>query len=81
VDDPLNTRLIEDVLAKLNQFGTGLVGRGAMLGFNASFFAEKNPVADLAAGKITFTVTLLPAREASNIVIDLIIDLNLFGTL
>ncbi len=81
VDDPLNTRLIEDVLAKLNQFGIGLVGRGAMLGFNASFFAEKNPVADLAAGKITFTVTLLPAREASNIVIDLIIDLNLFGTL
>jgi hypothetical protein len=81
VDDPLNTRLIEDVLAKLNQFGTGLVGRGAMLGFNASFFAEKNPVAELAAGKITLTVTLLPAREASNIVIDLIIDLNLFGTL
>lgn len=81
VDDPLNTRLIEDVLAKLNQFGTSLIGRGAMLGFNASFFAEKNPIADLAAGKITLTVTLLPAREASNIVIDLIVDLNLFGTL
>lgn len=81
VDDPMNTRLIEDVLAKLNQFGTSLIGRGAMLGFNASFYQEKNPIADLAAGKITFTVTLLPAREASDITIDLVIDLNLFGDL
>ena len=81
VDDPLNTRLIEDALAKLNQFGTGLIGRGAMLGFNAAFYAEKNPVAELAAGKIVLTVNLLPAREASNIVIDLIIDLNMFGNL
>lgn len=81
VDAPLNLRKIEDMLQKLNQFGTSLIGKGAMLGFNASFLQDDNPIADLQLGKVTLKITLLMPREMSDINFDIILDLNFFNTL
>ena len=81
VDEPTNLRLIEDVVAKLNDFGGALLGKGALLGFRVDFFAEKNPLADLAVGKMTFSVTLLTPTEAGHINFDIITDLTYLTTL
>jgi hypothetical protein len=81
VDDPTNLRLIEDVVAKLNDFGGTLIGRGAALGFRCDFFSEKNPLANLIAGTVTFTITMLSPREASDINFDVITDLTYYDTL
>ena len=81
VDDPTNIRLIEDVVAKLNDFGGALIGKGAALGFRCDFFQEKNNLSDLTAGKVTFTITMLSPREASNINFDIITDLTYYDTL
>lgn len=81
VDDPTNMRLIEDVVSKLNDFGGALMGKGAALGFRCNFFQEKNTLADLIAGKVTFTITMLNPREASDINFDIVTDLTYYNTL
>lgn len=81
VDDPLNLRLIEDVVAKMNDFGSQLQGRQAVLGFNVAFLESENPISELTAGRIRLSVTMLPAREATEINFQILIDLNMFSSL
>lgn len=69
IDNPANTRLIENLIDSENKRIDGLKAIGAVAGGKMEFRAEDNPVGNLLAGKLTFRQKLgfwVPAREIEN---------------
>ena len=69
VDNPANTRLIENLIDAENRRIDGLKAIGAVAGGKMEFRAEDNPVGNLVAGKLKFRQKLgfwVPAREIEN---------------
>lgn len=69
IDNPANTRLIENLIDAENRRIDGLKAVGAVAGGKMEFRAEDNPVGNLVAGKLKFRQKLgfwVPAREIEN---------------
>lgn len=80
LDGPVGSVLIEAVLADVNAFIRTLITRGALLpGSRVEYFAEDNPPAELAAGKVTFTKTYMPPPPAERITYKSIVDTTLLS--
>lgn len=67
VDDPMNRRLIENVVDSANIAGNGYVARGYCAGYRLEYLDAENPVTDILNGKITFHLYLAPYTPAEDI--------------
>ncbi|MMZ43893.1 Phage tail sheath protein [compost metagenome] len=67
VDAPLNRRLADYVLDKVNFWMNGLVSGGALLGGRVEFVETDNTDDDLMNGKMTFRVYITPPSPAQEI--------------
>lgn len=67
VDDPMNRRLIENIVDSANITGNGYVARGYCAAYRVEYLADENPVTDILNGKITFHQFLAPYTPAEDI--------------
>lgn len=67
VDDPMNYRLIENIVDSENIRGNGYKARGMVAEAKMAFHVEENPVTDIMNGKIRFHQTLSPFPPAETI--------------
>ena len=82
IDDPMNRRLIDSVVDRVNDYLHGLTARGALLsGGKIYFLEEENPLTSLADGKIKFHIYLAPPPPAEAIDFVLEYDVNLLSSL
>lgn len=76
VDNPMNTRLIENIVDSENIRGNSFVARGYVAGANVEFREIDNPDADLLNGIVRFKVNLAPYVPAEDIEFVLEFDTN-----
>lgn len=76
VDNPMNTRLIENIVDSENIRGNSFVARGYVAGASVEFNAAENPATDLLNGIIRFNVKLAPYVPAETIDFVLEFDTN-----
>ncbi|MEO1399671.1 MAG: phage tail sheath subtilisin-like domain-containing protein [Cyanobacteria bacterium J06635_1] len=82
VDRPINNALIDAVVDSGNGFIREQVVLGALLeGSQVYYDKAKNPATALAAGKIVFSVVIMPPTPAELITFDTTLDINLLGEL
>ena len=82
VDRPINNALIDAVVDTGNSFIREQVVLGALLdGSEVYYDKAKNPTTALAAGRITFSVVIMPPTPAETIIFDTTLDINLLGEL
>ncbi|MEM7346317.1 MAG: phage tail sheath subtilisin-like domain-containing protein [Chloroflexota bacterium] len=82
VDRPINNALIDAVVDTGNGFIREQMVVGALLDGSRVFYDKaKNPVTALAAGRITFSVVIMPPTPAELIIFDTTLDINLLGEL
>ena len=67
VDDPMNKRLIENVVDSANIAGNGYVARGYCAAYRVEYSEEENPTTDIINGKMTFHQYLAPYTPAEDI--------------
>lgn len=67
VDDPMNKRLIENIVDSANIAGNGYVARGYCAAYRVEYLEEENPATDILNGKITFHLYLAPYTPAEDI--------------
>lgn len=67
VDNPMNKRLIENIVDSANIAGNGYVARGYCAEYRVEYIAEENPATDILNGKITFHQYLAPYTPAEDI--------------
>lgn len=60
MDMPLNPALIDSMVASVNAYGRKLIGDGALLGFQCWFDPDRNPQAELAAGRLLLSYKFTP---------------------
>ena len=76
VDDPMNKRLIENIVDSANIAGNGYVARGYCAGYRVEYLEEENPATDIIDGKMTFHQYLAPYTPAEDIEDILEFDIN-----
>ena len=76
VDNPMNTRLIENIVDSENIRGNSFVARGYVAGASVEFRDTDNPDADLLNGIVRFKVNLAPYVPAEDIEFVLEFDTN-----
>lgn len=82
LDGPINDVLIKAVLGDVNEYIRSLVGRGALVaGSDVQCLPEKNPTAQLAAGKIVFTRNDCPPPPAERITFEQTVDTTLLANI
>ncbi|MEM9945302.1 MAG: phage tail sheath subtilisin-like domain-containing protein [Cyanobacteria bacterium P01_D01_bin.36] len=82
VDRPINNALIDAVVDTGNSFIREQVVLGALLDGSQVFYdPAKNQKTALAAGRITFSVVIMPPTPAETIIFDTTLDINLLGEL
>ena len=82
VDRPINNALIDAVVDTGNSYIREQVVLGALLeGSNVFYDNAKNLTTALAAGRITFSVAIMPPTPAELIIFDTTLDINLLGEL
>lgn len=67
VDDPTNSRLIDQFIDSSNVWMNGLAADGAILGGRVEFRRDENPVTDLLNGKVKLHVFMAPPTPAEDI--------------
>lgn len=67
IDMPITRRNVESVTDSINQWLSGLTARGAIVAGACYLLEELNPVADLAVGKIVFSLSITPPPPAEQI--------------
>ena len=67
VDDPMNKRLIENIVDSANIAGNGYVARGYCAAYRVEYLEAENPTTDILNGKITFHLYLAPYTPAEDI--------------
>lgn len=67
VDDPMNKRLIENIVDSANIAGNGYVARGYCAAYRVEYLEDENPTTDILNGKITFHMYLAPYTPAEDI--------------
>jgi len=67
VDNPGNTRLIENVVDDENIRGNGFVAKGYLAGARVEYLSSENTREDILAGKITFNIHIAPFIPSEDI--------------
>lgn len=67
VDNPMNPRLIENLVDSENIKGNALVAAGHFARYEIEYRPEENPMTDILNGKITFHENISPFTPAENI--------------
>ena len=67
VDDPMNYRLIENIVDSENIRGNSFVARGMVADAHVEFRTQENPVTNLLNGTILFHLFLTPFPPAEDI--------------
>ncbi|UAY56263.1 phage tail sheath family protein [Arachidicoccus terrestris] len=82
IDKPLNQAIIDEIRNSGNNFMNVLIGRGAILeGSKITFNRDQNPPADLAAGKVKFSINFMGAVPTEQITFLSTIDTSLYSVL
>lgn len=82
LDQPITNALIDALRETGNQFIRALIQRGALIiGSAITFPPEFNTPTDIAAGKLTYNLVMMPPVPAERITIQSYIDINLFKNL
>lgn len=76
VDNPMNKRLIENIVDSANIAGNGYVARGYCAAYRVEYLEAENPTTDILNGKITFHQYLAPYTPAEDIEARLEFDTN-----
>lgn len=81
IDQPINAATIDAVRETVNSFLRTLVGRGAIIDGECQYIVADNPIAELAAGHVTYSYTFLPPPPMERITMKATIDTNLLKSL
>ena len=82
IDQPISQALIDAITESANGFIRTLIGRGALLpGSKVAWLKERNPDTEIAAGHLTFNITMLPPPPAERITFESFLDINLLSNL
>ena len=82
LDQPITNGLINSILASVNGFLNTLIQRGALLsGSTCSYNPAENSAVQLAAGQLTFDISLMPPPPAQTINFNVYVNTALLNTL
>jgi phage tail sheath protein FI len=81
LDQPISNGLINSILQTVNGFLSTLIQRGALIGGACTYNPAENPVTSLAAGQLTFDISLLPPPPAEEITFNVSVNTSLLNTL
>jgi len=81
LDQPITNGLINSILATVNGFLRTLIQRGALIGGTCSYNPAENTAAQLAAGQLTFDISLMPPPPAQTIQFNVFVNTALLNTL
>jgi Bacteriophage tail sheath protein len=81
LDQPISNGLINSILATVNGFLRTLVQRGALIGGSCTYNPAENLAVQLAAGQLTFDISLMPPPPAEEIVFNVYVNTQLLNTL
>ncbi|MGH7056424.1 MAG: phage tail sheath family protein [Acetobacteraceae bacterium] len=81
LDRPIDNGLINSILATVNGFLRTLIQRGALIGGQASYNPAENSAVQLAAGQLTFDISLMPPPPAERIDFNVSVNTALLNTL
>lgn len=82
LDQPITNGLINSILTSVNRFINSLIQKGALLsGSSINYVPADNPPDQLALGKLTFEVNVMPPPPAENIIYNFAVDLALLANL
>lgn len=82
IDQPIVRALIDAIRETGNTFIRALIGRGALIaGSKVEFPVDLNQPADIAAGKLTYDLIMMPPVPAERIEIRSYIDINILKNL
>ena len=71
IDMPITKRNAEAVVDSINQWLSGLIAREFLVAGECYFLADKNPVTELAAGKLVFSLSVTPPPPARQIIFEM----------
>lgn len=77
IDKPITQGVIDSIIETVNSFLRRLQSLGATLGGECTFDLSKNPVEDIADGKLVFDVTFMPPTPAERITFNTALDTSL----
>lgn len=81
LDRPIDNGLINSILATVNGFLRTLIQRGALIGGQATYNPAENSAVQLAAGQLTFDISLMPPPPAEEISFNVSVNTALLNTL
>jgi phage tail sheath protein FI len=81
IDQPISNALISAILASVNAFIRGLIGRGALVAGSASYNPAENPSSQIAAGQLVFDIDVMPPPPAERLTFNVYIDTTLLSGL
>ncbi|HVB82179.1 MAG TPA: phage tail sheath subtilisin-like domain-containing protein [Candidatus Binataceae bacterium] len=81
IDQPISNALISAILASVNAFIRGLIGRGALVAGSASYNPAENPPSQVAAGQLVFDIDVMPPPPAERLTFNVYIDSTLLSGL
>ncbi|MGH7049158.1 MAG: phage tail sheath family protein [Acetobacteraceae bacterium] len=81
LDQPITNGLINSILASVNGFLRTLIQRGALVGGVCSYNPAENSAVQLAAGQLTFDISLMPPPPAQTIDFNVFVNTALLNTL
>lgn len=83
IDKPISPYgLIDEIRQTCNAFINTLIQRGALvIGSNCTYPAELNPEVEIAAGKLTFQLNLMPPPPMERVTFQAVLDTNLLKNL
>src|ERR1700674_4938702 len=81
IDQPISNALISAILASVNAFIRGLIGRGALVAGSASYNPAENPSSQIAAGQLVFDIDVMPPPPAERLTFNVFIDTTLLSQL
>lgn len=81
LDQPISNGLINAILQTVNGFLATLVQRGALIGGTCSYNPAENLASQLAAGQLTFDLSIMPPPPAEEITFNVSVNTSLLSTL
>lgn len=81
VDQPISLALIDSIKETVNSYFNALKNEGALIGGECKFDPSRNPVDQIALGKLVFNIAFMPPPPAELIEFESFIDINQLNSL
>lgn len=79
LDQPINNALITSIMASVNAFLRTLISRGALVNGTCTFNPAENPASEIAAGHLTFDISMMPPPPAERLSFSVFLDTSLLS--